>query len=157
MRVHLIAIGQRMPAWVTEAFQSYRKRLGRELPFELRELPAVARSRGQDPQRAVDEEGTRLLAAVPHGGLVVLLDERGKPWTTRQLADEVADWRQQGRDVALLVGGADGVSARVREAAQRSWSLSALTLPHPLVRVILIEQLYRAVSFLAGHPYHRDG
>ncbi len=156
MRVHLIAIGQRMPAWVAEGFQSYRKRLGRELPFELRELPAVARSRGQAPARAIDEEGVRLLAAVPDGALIVLLDERGKPWTTRQLADEVAAWRQQGRDVALLVGGADGVSENVRAAAQRSWSLSALTLPHPLVRVIVIEQLYRAVSLLGGHPYHRD-
>jgi 23S rRNA (pseudouridine1915-N3)-methyltransferase len=155
VRVHLIAIGQRMPAWVAQGFDSYRKRLGRELPFTLRELPAVARSKGQDAARAIDEEGDRLLAAVPAGAEIVLLDERGAAWSTRALAERVADWRQGGRDVALLVGGADGVSTKVRQAAQRIWSLSALTLPHPLVRVVVVEQLYRAVALLGGHPYHR--
>jgi 23S rRNA (pseudouridine1915-N3)-methyltransferase len=156
MRVHLIAIGQRMPHWVVEGFEGYRKRLGRELPFQLRELPAVARARGQAPARAIDEEGQRLLGAVPAGATVILLDERGAAWSTRDLADKVARWRQGGCDVALLVGGADGVSQAVRAAAERTWSLSALTLPHPLVRVVVIEQLYRAVSLLAGHPYHRE-
>ncbi|HRQ66419.1 MAG TPA: 23S rRNA (pseudouridine(1915)-N(3))-methyltransferase RlmH [Xanthomonadaceae bacterium] len=156
MRVHLIAIGQRMPGWVAEGFEAYRKRLGRELPFVLRELPAVARSKGQDAARAIDEEGDRLLGAVPAGAVVVLLDERGTAWSTRNLAEQVAQWRQGGRDVALLAGGADGVSANVRRAAQKVWSLSALTLPHPLVRIVVIEQLYRAVTLLSGHPYHRD-
>jgi 23S rRNA (pseudouridine1915-N3)-methyltransferase len=156
VRVHLIAIGQRMPGWVTEGFEAYRKRLGRELPFVLRELPSVARSKGQDGARAVDEEGDRLLGAVPAGAEIVLLDERGVAWSTRALAEQVAAWRQGGRDVALLVGGADGVSAKVRQAAQRVWSLSALTLPHPLVRIVVVEQLYRAVALLGGHPYHRD-
>lgn len=145
-----------MPAWVAAGFEQYRKRLGRELPFTLRELPSAMRGRACDPVRVLEEEHRRLLAAVPGGARVVLLDERGSPWSTRQLAERVSAWRQDGRDVALLVGGPDGVSPGLRGRADDLWSLGPLTLPHPLVRVIVVEQLYRAVSLLAGHPYHRD-
>lgn len=153
MRASLIAIGERMPAWVADGFAEYAKRLSRELPLSLVEVKAGAK--GRDAAHARAAEGVALLAALPRDVHVVALDGRGDAWTSQQLARQVAEWRMAGRDVALLVGGAEGHAAEVLQRADQRWSLGPLTLPHMLVRVVVAEQLYRAVTILNGHPYHR--
>jgi 23S rRNA (pseudouridine1915-N3)-methyltransferase len=155
MRVALVAVGQRMPAWVREAFDDYSKRLRARLPVTLVEIPPGDRSSG-DAARAMATEGKRLLAAIRPGDHVVLLDERGKSRTSLENSRWLAERLQQRRDLAFLVGGPDGFSADVVQRADERWSLSPLTLPHALVRVVWIEQLYRAVTLLDGHPYHRE-
>jgi 23S rRNA (pseudouridine1915-N3)-methyltransferase len=151
MRACLIAVGERVPAWVQQGFAEYVKRLSRELPLELVEVSAKSR----DPARAMDEEGAALLAAVPKGAHVVALDGRGKAWSSAELAQQLARWRMQGKDLAFLIGGAEGLAISVLDRADQRWSLGPLTLPHPLVRIVVAEQLYRAASLLANHPYHR--
>ena len=151
MRAHLIAVGERMPAWVREGYSEYAKRLSRELPLELIEVSAKSR----DPARAMSEEGAAQLAAIPKGSHVVALDGRGKAWSSEELAQQLTRWRMLGKDLALLIGGADGIAPAVLERADERWSLGPLTLPHPLVRIVMAEQLYRAASLLANHPYHR--
>lgn len=146
-----------MPSWVSEGFAEYRKRLSRDLPLELVEIPLGARGKGRDPARAIAEEGAAVLAALPRDAHVVALDGRGKTWSSEQLAAELARWRMQGRDLAILIGGPDGHAAEVMDCADQCWSLGPLTLPHMLVRIVLAEQLYRAMSINAGHPYHRAG
>lgn len=155
MRIRLIAVGTRMPAWVDDAFEDYARRLPRHCALSLVEIPARARTKGADTSRAVTREGERMLAAVPDHALAVALDEGGCGWTTRELAANLTDWMRGARDVALLVGGPDGLSEPCRSRARQCWSLSPLTLPHPLVRVVVAEQIYRAWSILEGHPYHR--
>lgn len=145
-----------MPAWVSTGYDEFIKRLPKEFTPLLKEIPPGRRSKNSDLKRAIEEESERILQAIPKDCLVVALDERGKSWTTRQLADQMSDWTSSGRDVALLVGGPDGLSAEVKQRADLKWSLSALTLPHALVRVVLAEQLYRAWSLITNHPYHRD-
>ncbi|HXD84304.1 MAG TPA: 23S rRNA (pseudouridine(1915)-N(3))-methyltransferase RlmH [Rudaea sp.] len=151
MRAHLIAVGERMPAWVQTGFAEYAKRLSRELPLELIEVAAKSR----DPARAMSEEGTALLAAIPKGAHVVALDGRGKPWSSEELAQQLARWRMQGKDLAFLIGGADGFAPALLDRVDQKWSLGPATLPHPLVRIVVAEQLYRAASLLSNHPYHR--
>ncbi|MEO6077153.1 MAG: 23S rRNA (pseudouridine(1915)-N(3))-methyltransferase RlmH [Dokdonella sp.] len=155
MRARLISVGERMPAWVAEGFAEYRKRLSRELPIELVEVAAGARGKGRDVQRAIREEGAAMLAVVPKDAYVVALDGSGQAWSSKELSKHLGDWRMQGRDLAVLIGGPDGHAFEVLAAADQRWSLGPLTLPHMLVRLIVIEQLYRAVGLLAGHPYHR--
>jgi len=155
MRTRLISVGERMPAWVAEGFAEYRKRLSRELPLELVEIALGNRGRSRDPRRAMADEGSAVLAALPRDAHVVALDGRGSPWSSEQLATQLAAWRMQGRDLAILVGGPDGHAAEVLERSQQRWSLGPLTLPHMLVRLLVVEQLYRAATMLAGHPYHR--
>jgi 23S rRNA (pseudouridine1915-N3)-methyltransferase len=155
MRTRLISVGERMPGWVADGFAEYRKRLSRELPLDLVEVALGNRGKSRDPQRAIADEGQAVLAAIPADTHVVALDGRGKPWTSEQLAANLADWRMQGRDLAILIGGPDGHAADVLARSNQSWSLGPLTLPHMLVRLIVAEQLYRATTILAGHPYHR--
>jgi len=155
MRVNLIAVGEHAPAWVAVGFAEYRKRLSHWLPLDLLELPPGRRGKGIDPQRAIADEGQRLRAAVPKGALLVVLDGSGHAFTSTQLAQRLAHWRQHGRDLALLIGGPDGHAPEVLAAADAIWSLGPLTLPHMLVRLLVAEQLYRAASVLANHPYHR--
>ena len=155
MRARLIAIGERMPAWVADGFAEYRKRLSHELPLDLVEVKLGARGKGRDPERAIAEEGAAVRAALPKDAHIVALDGRGKPWSSEQLAEELERWRMQGRDLAFLIGGPDGHAPDVLAAAHQRWSLGPLTLPHMLVRLVVAEQLYRAVSMVAGHPYHR--
>ena len=145
-----------MPAWVSTGYDEFIKRLPKEFTPLLKEIPPGRRSKNSDLKRAIEEESERILQAIPKDCVVVALDERGKSWTTRQLADQMSDWTGSGRDVALIVGGPDGLSAEVKQRADLKWSLSALTLPHALVRVVLAEQLYRAWSLITNHPYHRD-
>ena len=156
MRIHLIAVGQKMPAWVSQGFQEYSKRLPASCALKLVEISPGHRGKSADIQRAIKSEGDKMLAAIPRGARVIALDERGKSWTTLQLAGQMRAWMGDGRDVALLVGGPDGLSPECKARADQMWSLSALTLPHPLVRVVLAEQLYRGWSVTQGHPYHRQ-
>jgi 23S rRNA (pseudouridine1915-N3)-methyltransferase len=151
MRGCLIAVGERMPAWVQEGYAEYARRLSRDLPLQLVEISTKSR----DPARATIEEGAALLGAVPKGAHIVALDGRGKAFSSEELAAQLARWRMLGKDLAFLIGGADGLSAAVLERADQRWSLGPLTLPHPLVRIVVAEQLYRAASQLGNHPYHR--
>lgn len=154
MRLRLVAVGTRMPAWVTAGFDDYAARLPRELKLELVELPLAQRGKNADLERAKNSEGEKLLERSRDLHRVAL-DERGASWTSVELAARLRDWMQQGRDVALLVGGPDGHSAEVLKNAAERWSLSKLTLPHALVRILIAEQIYRAWSLTANHPYHR--
>jgi len=157
VELHLIAVGNRMPAWVEEGFATYAKRMPAACRLRLTEIAPAKRGRGADVARAVTQEGERMLAAVAKGAYVIALEVDGRAWSTERLARELADWMQAGRDVALLVGGPEGLAPACRARADLAWSLSPLTLPHPLVRVVLAEQLYRAASILGNHPYHRAG
>lgn len=155
MRARLLAIGERMPGWVAEGFAEYRKRLSHDLPLDLVELKPGARGKGRDDARAVHYEGVAILAALPRDTHVIALDGRGKTWSSEELAQQLASWRMAGRDLAFLIGGPDGHAPEVLARADQRWSLGPLTLPHMLVRLVLAEQLYRASTLLAGHPYHR--
>lgn len=155
MKLRLLAVGQKMPAWVEAGYAEYANRMPPETRLELVEIPLAQRSKSQAVEKAIAAEGQRMLAACNERDRVIALDVRGKPWSTEQLAAQLAEWMQDGRDVSLLVGGPDGLSQDCLERAERRWSLSPLTLPHPLVRILLAEQLYRAVSILKNHPYHR--
>ena len=156
MHIHLIAVGQKMPGWVKTGYDEYAKRLPNNFSLKLIEIAPGQRSKSTDPRRAIEEESQKILNAIPNGAHVIALDERGKQWTTLKLADNMRDWMQDGRDVVLLVGGPDGLSKEIKQRAAYLWSLSPLTLPHPLVRVFLAEQIYRAWSVTQGHPYHRE-
>jgi 23S rRNA (pseudouridine1915-N3)-methyltransferase len=155
VRAKLIAVGERMPGWVAEGFAEYAKRLSRELPLELVEIKPGARGKGRDDARAIADEGAALLAALPRDAQVVALDGRGTAWSSEQLAQQLSSWRMAGRDLAFLIGGPDGHSCDALQRADQRWSLGPLTLPHMLVRLVVAEQLYRAVTILSGHPYHR--
>lgn len=156
MRVNLIAVGTRMPPWVREGYDDYARRLGARLPVTLVELASGKRTAGGDDARAIADEGRRLLAAVKRDDYVVTLDERGRERSTGELAAWLRERERDGRSLSVLVGGPDGFAPEVGQRAQESWSLTRLTLPHALVRVVFIEQLYRAVTLLDGHPYHRE-
>lgn len=155
MKARLISVGERMPDWVANGFAEYRKRLSHDLPLDLVEIPLGQRGKGRDSARAIADEGVAILAALPKDIHVVALDGRGKPWSSEQLAEQLAAWRMGGRDLAILIGGPDGHAADVLARADHRWSLGPLTLPHMLVRLLVAEQLYRAMSIIAGHPYHR--
>jgi len=156
MRVRVIAVGTRMPAWVRSGCDEYFKRLAATLPVTLTEIPPGERTAASAAARAIAREGERLLAALRPGEHVAALDERGTQFSTRELAAWLRIRQQEGEDLAFLIGGPDGLAPSVLERSQLKWSLSRLTLPHALVRVVLAEQLYRAQSILANHPYHRD-
>ncbi len=155
MKARLIAVGESAPPWVGEGFAEYQKRLSHWLPLELMEIAPGLRGKGRDPRRAMQDEGARVLAAVPKGARVVLLDGDGKSYGSEQLAARLEHWRARGQDLAFLIGGPEGHAADVRTVAAESWSFGPATFPHMLVRLIVAEQLYRAASILANHPYHR--
>lgn len=151
----MAAVGTRMPAWVETAWQDYAKRLPADCALDLREIKPEPRTSGKTPAQMMAAEAKRIEAALPAGSLRVALDERGRDLTTVQLAGELERWRGTGSDVALLVGGPDGLDEDLKRSCAQSLRLSSLTLPHPLVRVLLAEQIYRAWSVMSGHPYHR--
>lgn len=155
MRIRLIAVGTRMPGWVETAFTDYVARLPREYRFELVEIAPAQRGKSIDVERARQQEGEKLLRAIAPGERVIAFDERGRGHGSVQWSTALQSWLQSGRDTSLLIGGADGFVDAVRQRADECWSLSPLTLPHALVRVLVAEQLFRAWSLLAGHPYHR--
>jgi len=155
MKIYLISSGNRMPRWVQEGYAEYAKRMPPECSLQLVEIYPGRRGKAMDVQRAVAEEGQRMLRAVPKGARVIALEVGGRSWSTEQLSKQLGGWLAEGRDLALLVGGPEGLAPACLERAEGRWSLSPLTFPHPLVRVVLAEQLYRAWSLLQGHPYHR--
>jgi 23S rRNA (pseudouridine1915-N3)-methyltransferase len=155
MRVRIIAVGTKMPSWVLEATQDYLKRFPREWAVEFVEIALGHRGKGQDTAKAIAKEGESMLAAIDDRERVVALDVQGKSWNTEQLSQQMQNWQMDARNVALLVGGPDGLAPACLVRAEQRWSLSALTLPHPLVRVLLAEQLYRGWSILKNHPYHK--
>jgi 23S rRNA (pseudouridine1915-N3)-methyltransferase len=155
MKCRLIAAGTRLPDWVNTGFQEYQKRLRTPLVLELHEISVATRSAGENPQRAVVREGADMIAALGKDDYVVALEITGKAMSTEQLSAWLAERLRDARPLALMIGGPDGLSPAVQERAEYRWSLSPLTLPHALVRVVVAEQIYRAMSLLAGHPYHR--
>ena len=155
LRLSLITASNRQPAWVDQAADDYAKRLRGRCTLEIKTVPLARRTATTPAERAIHDEGERMLAAIPPGAHVVALLENGKPWSTKELAAKLEGWMHRGAPVALLVGGPDGLSASCVERANERWSLSSLTLPHGLVRVVVTEALYRAWSVLESHPYHR--
>lgn len=155
MRLRILAVGTRMPGWVTEGFNEYAKRMPPELRVELSELQLGHRAKNQPAAKAIAQEGDAMLKAISPTDGVVALDVKGKPWSTEQLAQQLRTWQESGNNYNLLIGGPDGLAPECLARAGQSWSLSPLTLPHPLVRIVLMEQLYRAWSINAGHPYHK--
>jgi 23S rRNA (pseudouridine1915-N3)-methyltransferase len=155
MQIHLIAVGRRMPQWVDDAYREYARRMPRHCTLGLVEVNAGRRSKSADVARINREEGERLLEAIPAGSRVIALDRTGREKSTEKLAADMEKWLAGGQDVVLLVGGPEGLSPSCLESADECWSLSRMTFAHPLVRVILAEQLYRAWSIIANLPYHR--
>lgn len=158
MRIRIIAVGTKMPDWVEQGYAEYAKRMPRDVTVEMLELPLAQRGKNTDIATAMAKEGEVMLAAIEKGGKgeqVIALDVKGKPWSTEQLAENLASWKMSGFNYCLLIGGPDGLAPECLALASVKWSLSPLTLPHPLVRILVIEQLYRACSILQNHPYHK--
>jgi 23S rRNA (pseudouridine1915-N3)-methyltransferase len=156
MKLLILAVGHKMPSWITEGFNEYTKRMPREAKIELVEIKPEPRTTGKTVPQIMEAEAQRIRAALPPDALRIVLDERGSHWTTKQLAQQLQAWMGGGRDVAFIIGGADGLHESVRSSANQLLALSAMVLPHGMVRVLLAEQLYRAHSLLHNHPYHRE-
>jgi 23S rRNA (pseudouridine1915-N3)-methyltransferase len=155
VHIHLIAVGQKMPAWVDQACADFLKRLPRELQLNTIEVPLLKRGKNPDIQRIVRDESRKVLDVVPAGCSLVALDVKGGRLSTEKLATTLNNWMQQGQDIAIVIGGPDGLSNELLQQADQAVSLSDMTFPHPLVRIIIVEQLYRAWTILNNHPYHR--
>ena len=156
MKIQLVAVGTKMPAWVETGYKAYARRFPKDMPFELLEINAGKRGKNADIKRILELEGVKTMQAIPKGNRIVTLEVTGKPWTTAQLAVELDKWKHDGRDVSLLIGGPEGLAPECIAASEQRWSLSPLTLPHPMVRVVVAEALYRAWSVTTNHPYHRE-
>jgi 23S rRNA (pseudouridine1915-N3)-methyltransferase len=156
MRVTILSVGHKMPAWIQEGFHEYVRRMPPEIRVEMVELKPEERGAGKSADKAKDAEGERIIAAIPAGATLLALDEKGRSVTTQGLSVMLSEWMRDAVHPAFVIGGADGLSAAVKDRADKLLSLSALTLPHAMVRVLLAEQLYRAWSILARHPYHRE-
>ena len=156
MRLTVVAVGTRMPGWADAAFAEFAKRMPRELPLELKEVKAEPRGGGKPAEALMAAEAARIRAALPARCRLAALDEHGADLTTQGLAARLRQWMEGGEDVALVIGGPDGLAPEIKSAAQETLRLSSLTLPHALARVVLAEALYRAASLLKNHPYHRE-
>lgn len=155
MRIRIIAVGTKMPDWVETGYAEYAKRMPRDVTVEMVELPLAQRGKNTDIAKAMEKEGETIVASIGKGEQVIALEVKGKPWSTEQLAEQLAGWKMSGSNYCLLIGGPDGLAPEVSAMASIKWSLSPLTLPHPLVRILVIEQLYRACTILQNHPYHK--
>lgn len=155
MKIRLLAVGSKMPDWVTAGYEDYAKRLTDDVRLELVEIPAGKRGKNADLVRLTEKEGEAQMAAIPPQDFVVALEVGGRALSTEDLSQILGRWLQEGRNISLLIGGPEGLSPAARARADMQWSLSRLTLPHPMVRVLLAEQIYRAWTLLKGHPYHR--
>ena len=155
MRVQIIAMGDRMPGWVQQGYNEYTKRIGAGLNIDLVEISPEKRGKSSDVQRIMQKEAERMRQTIPKGNYVIALDKEGKSWSTEDLADKIAGWQQDGTNISLLIGGPEGMTRELLEQADARISFSAMTFPHPVVRIILAEQLYRAYSILTNHPYHK--
>lgn len=155
MRIKLIAAGSKMPKWVNEGFSEYQKRLTQDVTLQLIETSIAKRSKNADLNKLIEKEGKDLLQQHSSQDLLVTLEVRGKPLSTEDLAKKLKEWQHTGRNISMLIGGPDGLSKECQQQSEYQWSLSPLTLPHPLVRVLLAEQIYRAWTINKGHPYHK--
>jgi len=155
MKLFIVSVGHKMPDWISTGFNEYAKRMPREAKIELVEIRPEPRTTGKTVPQIMEAEAQRILAVLPQNCQCIALDERGTQPTTMQLAGQMQDWMHEGCDVAFIIGGADGLHVSVKQAARQLMALSALTLPHAIVRVLLAEQLYRAHSMMHNHPYHR--
>ena len=156
MRITIVAVGLRMPSWVNQGVLEYSKRIPAEMNVSIVEVPAGKRTKSTPVDKILKQEAERISAAIPQDAHIVVLDERGRSQRTSALAGNMSTWMQNGRNVALVIGGADGLHSELKTRAHEIWSLSDLTLPHGLARVCLVEQLYRAWSLTRNHPYHRE-
>ena len=156
MVIHFITVGQKMPKWVQDGYAEYAKRLPKSCAIKLVELPMAQRGKTGSADKYKAEEAKKILAAIPKGAQLIVLDEYGQQVTTKGLADKLEDWLASGQDVALVVGGPDGLEQSLIEQAKWKWGLSKLTMPHPMVRILVAEQIYRAYSVINNHPYHRE-
>lgn len=156
MQIQLVAVGSKMPSWVSQGFQEYSSRFPSDTRLVLKEIPAGKRGKNADIKRILHKEGEQIMSAIPQGNHIVALDVLGKSWDTHQLASQLTKWQLDGRNVSLIVGGPEGLAPECLAAAGQKWSLSPLTLPHPLVRIVIAESLYRAWSLNNNHPYHRE-
>ena len=155
MRLLVAAVGQRMPRWVNEAWSEYTRRMPPGLKLSLREIPLAKRGKNADIPRLTSTESKLLFAAMPAPGRIIALDIDGQAWSTEKLASNLEQWMSEGRDIGFMIGGPDGIAAEITRKTDNRWSLGPLTLPHPMVRVVLAEQLYRAWTITRNHPYHR--
>ena len=155
MLVNLICVGTKMPDWVSKGYEEYAKRLNRDIQLKLIELELAKRSKNSSVENIKSDEAKRILQAVPKNNLIVVLDVKGNDWSTEKLSTRLDNWLHSGKDVSLIVCGPDGLAQTLIQTADEKWSLSKLTLPHPMVRIVITEQLYRAWSMLNNHPYHR--
>ncbi len=156
MQIHMLAIGKKMPDWIDAGFKEYQRRLKTTMPLNLIELATTRKSNSQDSKTVIREEGEKLLTAIPDGSWLIALDEHGKQWDSKGLAGQLEKWAGHSSNIALLIGGADGLDKACLDRADQTWSLSPLTLPHAMVRVVVAEQIYRAWSLNNNHPYHRS-
>ena len=156
MHIQIVAVGNKMPEWVDKGFVEYARRFPPDMRLHLTEIPSGKRGKNADIKRILDKEGELTLQSIPRGNRIVTLEVEGKMWDTPKLAQHMQSWQMDGRDISILIGGPEGLAPSCLQASEQAWSLSALTLPHPLVRVILAESLYRAWSLNNNHPYHRD-
>lgn len=155
MRIHLIAAGTKIEPWISQGFDRYNHRLPNQNRIVLSEIPISKRTSNSNVQQLIEQEGKKMLAVAPKSCLNIALDVNGEYWSTEQLAKKFSGWMNNGSDVALYIGGPDGLSKGCNQSASSTWSLSPLTLPHAMVRVIIAEQIYRAWSIINNHPYHR--
>ena len=156
MKIQLIAVGTKMPDWVEKGYQEYARRFPKEMQLELLEINAGKRGKNADIKRILNKEGELTLAAIPKENKIVTLEVTGKSWTTEDLSKEMQKWQLDGRNISLLIGGPEGLAPACIERSEQRWSLSKLTLPHPLVRIVVAESLYRAYTLTINHPYHRE-
>ena len=156
MKIHLIAVGKKMPEWINAGYAEFSKRMPPELQINLIEITPSIRNKTTPIEKNIKEEGERIQSAVSNNSRLIVLDEKGKNFSSIELSKKMENWLPMGQDIVLVIGGADGIDPAIKKQADEKWSLSAFTLPHALVRVVVAEQLYRAWSILQGHPYHRE-
>ena len=156
MLIKIVAVGVRMPGWVTQGFNEYSKRFPPEIDLQLGEIPPIKRNKSSNLEKVLIQEGERINASVPKGSHIIVLDERGSTQRTTILAKNMKEWMREGKNIAFVIGSADGTHENIRKNANELWSLSDFTLPHGLARVLLVEQLYRAWTIINKHPYHRE-
>ncbi|SFV55506.1 LSU m3Psi1915 methyltransferase RlmH [hydrothermal vent metagenome] len=156
MKLKLIAIGNKLPAWIEEGIQDYQKRLPKNIHFQLLTPNAKKRTKNTSTKKNIDIESEILLETSQGSSKIIALDERGKHRTTKQFADKIKDWQQNDEKVSFLIGGADGHNNKLKQTADEIWSISDFTLPHGIARLVMVEQIYRAISLLNNHPYHRE-
>ena len=156
MKIYLIAVGKKMPEWINAGYSEFSKRMPPELQINLIEITPSTRNKSTSLEKNIKEEGERIQSAIPDNSKLIVLDEKGKDFSSIALSKEMESWLPMGQDISIVIGGADGIDPVIKQQADEQWSLSSLTLPHALVRVVVAEQLYRAWSIMKGHPYHRE-